>query len=111
MNGKYDIIDCIQPEHGQSERSDNSELLAGDVKCRVLNGNELEPCKRLGGAAEFGNPSGKKKGIFLWRLVDMDSGDVSRQFAGAKSGDHVERGLAFNYFPFCGEKIDAPFAS
>ncbi len=75
-------------------------------KCTVRDGKFVEPCKALSESAEYGNPRGKQKGIFAW---DLHVGrERSRTFFGVKSGKHVEKGIAFNFCPFCGEKIDAP---
>ena len=81
-------------------------------KCNVTaDGKFVEPCKTLADATEFGNPNGKRKGIWAWQYFRLgeSKSTPSRTFFGVKSGEHVEKGLAFNYCPFCGEKIDAPF--
>lgn len=88
-----------------------TDELGGETKCSVRNGNEVLPCLWLDKASEYGNPGGKKKGIFAWRLVNMKSGELSRLFFGVKSGEHVEKGMALTFCPFCGERIDAPFAT
>lgn len=77
-------------------------------KCKVDQGLFLRPCDALTNVCEYGNPTKKAKGVFLWRYVTPQAG-VTRIFAGAKSGEHVTNGIAFNYCPFCGEKVDAPF--
>lgn len=77
-------------------------------KCKADN-SEVTPCKSLLEATEYGNPRGKQKGIYEWRLVEMGTGDLSRAFYGVKSGSLVEKGVAFNFCPFCGEAIDKPF--
>ena len=77
-------------------------------KCK-LDDVEVTPCQLLYDATEYGNPRGKQKGIYNWRLMKMGGGGLSRSFFGAKSGEHVEKGLAFNFCPYCGESIDKPF--
>lgn len=79
------------------------------AKCTVREGLFVEPCDSLISASEYGNPRGKQKGIYGWVLGNR-SGPTRTMF-GAKSGEHVEKGVMFNFCPFCGEKIDAPFAA
>lgn len=79
------------------------------MHCTVKDGKFVEPCKDLIGAAEFGNPIRNKKGVFAWEYHSRTSTGPTRRFFGVKSGDYVAKGIAFNYCPFCGEKIDAPF--
>ena len=78
-------------------------------KCRVEAGKFVEPCKSLQEATEFGNPIGKRKGVWCWEYHNREQSGPTRRFFGIKSGEFAEKGLAFNYCPFCGEKIDAPF--
>lgn len=75
------------------------------TKCEV-HGKIIEPCKFLYDACEFGNPTGKKKGVFCWDLFKLtDNGrENTRRLFGVKSGDYVDKGLIFTYCPFCGEK-------
>ena len=77
-------------------------------KCYVRDGRYVEPCNMLASATEYGNPRGKQKGIFAWALSIPGKG-ASRTFFGVKSGEQVAKGLAFNFCPFCGERIEAPF--
>lgn len=77
-------------------------------KCTIRDARFVDPCTMLASATEYGNPRGKQKGIFGWALHVAGKG-ASRTFYGAKSGEHVAKGLAFNYCPFCGESIEAPF--
>lgn len=79
------------------------------VKCTVRDGLFVEPCFSLDSATEYGNPRGKQKGIWAWAMSDMKTFKPSRTYFGTKSGDHVEKGLLFNFCPFCGEKISEPF--
>lgn len=75
-------------------------------------GQHVLPCDALQKITEFGNPTGRKKGVFAWRLhawdAESDSFKPSRTIYGAKSGDHVGDGCLFNFCPFCGERIYAP---
>ena len=79
-------------------------------KCTVTeDGRFVEPCKTLSDATEFGNPNGKRKGVWSWEYHSRDKPGPTRRFWGTKSGDFVRKGIAFNFCPFCGEKIEAPF--
>lgn len=73
-------------------------------KCTV-EGNIVTACEALEKATEFGNPRGKQKGIWCWQYFKASEEAPTRRFWGAKSGDSVERGIAFNYCPFCGTEI------
>lgn len=79
-------------------------------KCTVLSGKFVDPCAALTEATEYGHPRGKAKGIFAWEYSSIDKGPTRTMF-GVKSGEHVAKGMLFNFCPFCGEKIDAPFAA
>jgi hypothetical protein len=75
----------------------------------VRDGKFIEPCDTLSKAAEFGNPPrGKQRGIYEWRMVNMNTSQPTRSFFGVKTSEHP-KGLAFNVCPWCGERIDAPF--
>lgn len=71
-------------------------------KCEV-NGSIIEPCKFLEDACEYGNPTGKKKGIFCWDLYKYDGliRENTRRFFGIKGGNYIN-GIKFEYCPFCG---------
>jgi len=77
-------------------------------KCSVLDGDHVVPCSMLENATEYGNPHGKQRGIWAWRLYSTKSHKPTRTFWGAKSGEHVAKGVIFHFCPFCGEPIDAP---
>lgn len=80
-----------------------------DDKCTVTDdGKIVNPCKALTRATEFGSPSGKRKGIWCWEYHGIKDPGPKRRFWGTKSGDFVEKGIAFNFCPFCGEKIEQP---
>lgn len=78
----------------------------GTIKCTVRDGKFVEPCDALAGAAEYGHPRGKQKGVFAYAWSNHEG--PTRTMFGAKSGEHVTRGLLFNFCPYCGERIDAP---
>ena len=73
-------------------------------KCEV-NGTIVKPCKFLEDSCEFGNPIGKKKGIFCWDLYKLGTTqrENTRRFFGIKGGNYIN-GLKFEYCPFCGVK-------
>jgi hypothetical protein len=78
-------------------------------KCIVIEGRIVQPCEDLDKAAEVGNPPpGKSRGIYEWRLHNTETHKVSRVFFGTKTTNHP-KGMAFNFCPWCGERIDAPF--
>lgn len=77
-------------------------------KCTVRDGKFVEPCEDLDKMAEVGNPPrGKSRGIWAWMYFN-DQHKPSRTFFGAKSTARP-KGLLFNFCPWCGERIDAPF--
>lgn len=79
-------------------------------KCTITADRKfIDPCKMLADSTEFGNPTGKRKGVWCWEYHNRVQSGPTRRFFGVKSGDFASKGLAFNYCPFCGEKIDAPF--
>lgn len=84
-------------------------------KCTVSeDGKRVSPCDLLTKACELGNPRGRAKGVFSWVLYNIDKprdAGPARVFFGIKSGEFVAKGFAFNFCPFCGERIDAPLAS
>ena len=75
------------------------------IKCTVRDGRFVEPCDSLAGATDVGGLS-KAKGIGEWSYYV--AGKPSRTFFGVRSKDHPN-GLLFNFCPWCGERIDAPF--
>lgn len=79
------------------------------TKCSVREGRFVEPCAALHEVVEYGNPIGKRKGIYAWNLFSRETPGPTRRMFGVKSGDHVKTGMLFNFCPFCGERIDAPF--
>ena len=49
------------------------------------------------------------KGVFIQNLINMNTHKPSRTYVGLKSAN-FKNGILFNFCPFCGQKIDAPFA-
>ncbi len=78
-------------------------------KCTVRDGLFVQPCDSLKEDAEGRVPTGKARGIYWWDLTDLKTHKPSRTFFGAKTSAHP-KGVAFNFCPFCGTQIDAPFA-
>lgn len=78
--------------------------------CKVSDdGKHIQPCDALAKETEYGNPVTKKRGIFCWALRNMNTRKASRTFFGVVSTGSP-KGFLFNFCPFCGTKIDAPFA-
>ena len=86
-----------------------SETAPGDakLKCTARDGKFVDPCRTLERSCEDTNPGGKRKGVFAWELSNLDG--PTRTMFGVKSGEFIAKGLLFNFCPFCGERIDAPF--
>jgi hypothetical protein len=78
-------------------------------KCIVTDGKFVKPCNTLNATTEFGNPQGSHKGIYAWEMHHPEEGPTRTMF-GVKSGEYATIGMLFNFCPFCGEKIDAPFS-
>ena len=77
-------------------------------KCTVTDGRLVEPCEMLDKMAEAGNPPpGKQRGLYEWRLFDTNTHQRTRSFFGVKTTS-APKGMAFNFCPWCGERIDAP---
>ena len=93
-----------------SAEKETSGAVERVAECSVRDEKHVHPCSALSESSEYGNPRGKAKGIFSWQLISMTTGERSRTFFGVKSGHHVAKGIVFNFCPFCGTKIDAPFA-
>lgn len=74
-----------------------------DERCSVRDGSFVQPCDAL--ARSFG------KGVEHHHMLDMRTRKPSRSFVAIKSGEYSKRGTAMNVCPFCGERIDAPFAA
>lgn len=80
------------------------------TKCSVRDGTFVEPCKTLAEAVDNNIPGfSMAKGIFRQDLTNMNTRQPSRTMFGIKS-KRFPNGLLFNNCPWCGERIDAPFA-
>lgn len=78
-------------------------------KCTVRDGRFVEPCVDLDQNCEIGTPPrGKQRGIWEWLYSNTETHEPSRSFFGAKT-THRPKGMLFNFCPWCGERIDAPF--
>lgn len=76
--------------------------------CKVIN-RRVYPCLKLEAVIEETGPSGRRKGVFQYELYNLKTGDLTRRFIGIKSGAHLSKGIAMNFCPFCGIRIDGPF--
>jgi len=79
------------------------------VNCSVREGLFVDPCSSL--QAVIGNnvPGfSKAKGVFLQTLHSRTIHEMTRQYVGIKSKQHPN-GFLFNFCPFCGTDISAPF--
>lgn len=77
------------------------------AECRVRDGNFVEPCSALQECIA-GSAFDKRKGVVQWNFMNMKTGEWSRSIIGIRSGQHAEKGIVFNYCPFCATKIDTP---
>lgn len=79
------------------------------VKCNVLDGNFVEPCTSLSENTDNAfAAAGRAKGITRWTYWDTVDRVPSRTFFGVKTKARPD-GFLFNFCPFCGEDISAPF--
>ena len=81
------------------------------MACKVLKGKFVRPCKGLASVAEPMIGRRPRRGVIKWtyhKIVGNDFGP-SRVFFGVASGAHTATGICFNYCPFCGKDISAPF--
>jgi len=78
-------------------------------KCTVTDGRFVEACWPLEENVQNNTPGfSKAKGIAVWNLTNMTTHNPSRRYYGVKTPAHPN-GFLFNFCPFCGERIDAPF--
>lgn len=77
--------------------------------CSVRDGRFVEPCSSLWSTFE-GSAFGKGRALFLYIMVNLKTLTPTRSFVVLRMGDHKQKGIAINVCPFCGERIDAPFA-
>lgn len=75
-------------------------------KCTVEDSKHVRPCKWLAESVEGRGTYGRERGV---RIFDYSSNGVpTRTFFGIKSGTYP-KGIAIDFCPFCGTKINAPF--
>ena len=78
-------------------------------ECSVRDGRFVEACTSLKMATDNNIPGfSKAKGIFRSELTNMKTHQPSRTYYGVKSKQYPN-GLLFNFCPFCGCDIGAPF--
>lgn len=78
-------------------------------KCTVREMKFVVPCETLEKAIDNNVGSfSKVKGVTQWNFTNMKTGNPSRLMIGLRSKNYP-KGMFFNFCPFCGEKIDAPF--
>ena len=81
------------------------------TKCVVEDGLFVRPCASLEGAVDNRAPSfSKVKGVAHWALANVKTHKPSRDYFGLKSKKHPN-GFLFNFCPWCGGDISAPFRS
>ena len=97
------------PSKPSSKDRTMSEKLSDDA-CTVRDGRFVVPCGTLAAQTDtdFAGFS-KAKGIARWHYINLKTREPSRTFYGVKS-KASPNGFLFNFCPFCGSKIDAPFA-
>lgn len=80
------------------------------TECTVRDGKFVEPCGMLD---EFLTAGGayavRGSGFFFMTLTHLPTGEQSRSMVGYKTPQR-KNGLLINFCPWCGAKIDAPFA-
>jgi hypothetical protein len=81
------------------------------MACKVKDGKFVIPCKGLASVAEPMYGRKPRRGVVQWTLYKIGDSDFSksRTFFGVASGAHAAKGICFNYCPFCGKDISAPF--
>jgi len=77
--------------------------------CKITDGKFVEPCTSLAGAMD-GSGFTQGRALYLHQTVNLSTLKPCRSFVVLRMGDHVQKGIALNVCPFCGERIDAPFA-
>jgi hypothetical protein len=74
--------------------------------CTVREGAFVEPCDALSSIIDSFS---RAKGVFIQNLTNRQTNKPSRSYVGIKSTNH-KNGILFNFCPFCGVEIDAPFS-
>lgn len=75
-------------------------------KCHVDKENFVVMCEMMQRLCE---DSTAKKGISYHTMMNFETGKLTRGFPVLKSGEHAKNGVALNFCPMCGEKIDGAF--
>lgn len=79
-------------------------------RCTVKDSRFVVPCDTLSSQTNIPNAGfSKAKGIARWHYTQRQTGEASRIFFGVVT-KASPNGFLFNFCPFCGEQIDAPFA-
>lgn len=79
-------------------------------KCTVREGKFVVACESLAKCTDNIAPGfSKARRISRWSYSNFKTHEATRTFYGVKC-DAYPNGFLFNFCPFCGEKIDAPFA-
>jgi len=79
------------------------------LKCSVRDGSFVEPCQAL--ADNVDNPASafsRAKGVTRWAYTNLRTHKPTRTFFGVKTRANPN-GMLFNFCPWCGEDISAPF--
>lgn len=79
------------------------------AKCSVADGKFVEPCSTLAENTDMISTTERGRGIFSITYTNMKTFEQSRSMFGIKSRAHPRGGFLFNFCPFCGEDISAPF--
>jgi hypothetical protein len=81
------------------------------TKCSVREGRFVDPCDTLASMVEIQAAGfSRGKGIARWAYTNTQTLEPSRTFFGVKTKERPN-GMLFNVCPWCGERIDAAFAS
>lgn len=81
------------------------------TECTVRDGRFVVPCDILAKATDVYHPSfSKTKGLFRVELFDRVKMEPSRSYHGVRTKAFDKGGILFNYCPFCGTDISAPFS-
>jgi hypothetical protein len=84
--------------------------MSEDRDCTVRDGLFVEPCETLAKAIDNNSPAFSRiKGIMKWNMFSRKDHKPSRSYVGLRSKNYPD-GILFNWGPFCGVRIDAPFA-
>ena len=79
------------------------------INCEVREGRFIDGCVTLEEMVANHTPGfSSTKGIAYWQLTNMATHKPSRSYYGVKTKEHP-KGFLFNFCPFCGTQIDAPF--